>query len=261
MKLRYLFVLIFICSSSLVTARINKQQEPVKTSYSNNSTETETLQWEGFNFGINLGVNINHTKGTITPDGALGPAPGRSDSWSYDNVGFTGGGQLGYKYQIDYFVFGIETDFNYSDLKKSYFAARTVPSDPGGGSNISNDVSHHFNWFGTLRPILGLGFDSFLIYATGGLSYGYLKSATEIIYRADPYRGSQSKTKAGWTAGGGLAYRFLQSWSLKLEYLFMDLGNLRYRVSDTTGTNPTYYFYTKLENRFSSVRLGVDFMF
>ena len=33
-----------------------------------------------------------------------------------------------------------------------------------------------------------------------------------------------SKTTVGWTAGGGLEYAFLDNWSAKVEYLYVDLG-------------------------------------
>jgi len=251
MKFLYVFFSLIFFSSLVMANQTN----------SKDIDSSDSLRWKGFNLGINSGLLINQTKGTLSPDGDLGPSPGRNDSWNYKNLGFTAGGQLGYKYQANLFVCGLETDFNYSYLKKNHFSARTVPSDPGGGSDISNDISHHMNWFGTFRPCLGLGFDTSFIYVTGGLAYGHVKSATEIIYRADPYIGSKNKTKLGWTIGGGLEYGFLKNWSFKLEYLFIDLGSLRYKVSDTTGFYPTYYFYTKLINKTSAVRLGLNWMF
>jgi outer membrane immunogenic protein len=36
--------------------------------------------------------------------------------------------------------------------------------------------------------------------------------------------GSVSNTNLGWAAGGGLEYAFANNWSVKLEYLYVDLG-------------------------------------
>jgi outer membrane immunogenic protein len=35
---------------------------------------------------------------------------------------------------------------------------------------------------------------------------------------------SNTKTRVGWTAGGGLEYAFLDNWSAKVEFLHVDLG-------------------------------------
>jgi outer membrane immunogenic protein len=37
--------------------------------------------------------------------------------------------------------------------------------------------------------------------------------------------GSTSNTYSGWTAGGSLEYAFLNNWSAKIEYLYVDFGN------------------------------------
>jgi len=34
---------------------------------------------------------------------------------------------------------------------------------------------------------------------------------------------SETKTKVGWTLGGGVDYAFMGAWSVKLEYLYADL--------------------------------------
>ncbi len=38
---------------------------------------------------------------------------------------------------------------------------------------------------------------------------------------ADP----KPKTYDGWTVGGGLEYAFMNNWSAKLEYLYIDFGD------------------------------------
>jgi outer membrane immunogenic protein len=248
MKMKHVLIGLLTCSSMLIATTKNQDNA------------TDLLRWKGFNLGINSGVLINQTKGNVNPDGDLGESPGRSDAWHYDNLGFTAGGQLGYKYQISHFVIGAETDFNYSYLDGTRHDNRTVPTDPGG-SDLEEKVIHHLDWFGTVRPIIGVGFNTIFFYATGGFAYGRIRSYTEIIYRADPYIGYDKDTKIGWSIGGGLEYGFCNKWSLKLEYLFIDLDNIGYRSFDTTGAQPTYYFYTKFKDEISAIRLALNWMF
>jgi opacity protein-like surface antigen len=49
--------------------------------------------------------------------------------------------------------------------------------------------------------------------------------------------GSFSKTPVGWNVGGGLEYAFLNNWSAKLEYLYVDLGTATCGAGCST-TNP-----------------------
>jgi len=74
--------------------------------------------WTGFTLGINAGAILNHTHGVLKPSGdfigyddynAL-----RTDSMNFSKTAFTGGVQLGYNYQYNWFLIGLETDFNYS---------------------------------------------------------------------------------------------------------------------------------------------------
>ncbi len=39
------------------------------------------------------------------------------------------------------------------------------------------------------------------------------------------YTGRSSRFKTGWTAGAGVEYAFNQSWSVKVEALYVNLGN------------------------------------
>ena len=58
-----------------------------------------------------------------------------------------------------------------------------------------------------------------LAYATGGLAFGNIRGWDNLI------GGSGSTTAVGWTVGGGLEALVAPNWSVKLEYLYTDLGN------------------------------------
>ncbi len=223
----------------------------------NEPTPMQSLRWKGFNVGINPGILKNKTRGKVDPNDALGPLPGRSDSWGYDNYGFTVGAQVGYKYQWSFLVLGLETDFNYSSLSRSHNYTGYNTTD----GTITDTIKHEMYWYGTLRPIFGFCFKHVFIYGTGGFSYGQIKSTAEYIILADPYRGSLNTTKPGWNVGGGIEFVLIKMLSLNAQYLFVDLRNITYRATDTTGTYPTYNFIVKLNNKFNCIRLALNYMF
>ncbi len=72
-------------------------------------------------------------------------------------------------------------------------------------------------WLGTAPRPHRLRRGSRLIYVTGGAAFGSLKFTPAT-------NASETKTRIGWTAGAGVEYAFLGSWSAKVEYLYVDLG-------------------------------------
>ena len=152
--------------------------------------------WTGFYAGVNFGHGWGTSTWQVLPGTTISPK------------GFMFGGTLGYNYQIGSFVWGIETDLDWSGVKGSVAC---------GG--LTCETSN--NYLGTVRGRIGYAFDRFLPYFTGGLAYGDIKATASL----PPLAVSASKSKLGWTIGGGLEYAFLGNWSAKLEYLYVDLGS------------------------------------
>ncbi len=102
--------------------------------------------------------------------------------------GFIGGGQAGYNWQTGNWVWGFEGDLQWSDEKGSarFLCAATIiagPCLPGltflppGVTGTSLILDQHLEWFGTLRARGGiLANPQTLLYVTGGLAYGSIKS-------------------------------------------------------------------------------------
>jgi outer membrane immunogenic protein len=103
-------------------------------------------------------------------------------------------------------------------------------------------------WFGTVRGRLGYAAGPWLVYGTGGVAFGNVKTSIE----QSSFSGSVDR--AGWTAGAGVEYQFLANWSAKVEYLHVDLGNdIRWT---TFGNDPGL---TSVD--FDVVRAGVNYHF
>jgi outer membrane immunogenic protein len=238
--------------------------------------------WTGFYVGLNAGGVVNSgsryeqdpagcfllTAGNCGVAGLAGN-PFRTFSNSLSRTGFTGGGQVGYNYQTGFLVLGIESDLNYSGLSASD-STNTILTGPLTGGNAIHSFSEQLNWFGTLRGRVGVTVTpTMLLYATGGLAYGQVNSTTNVLFpptccAGDNYFGSISTTRLGWTAGAGVEWMFAPHWSVKAEYLYIDLGTFSYADPITNGVAlglPTAAYSTSLTTREHVARLGVNYHF
>ena len=147
-----------------------------------------------------------------TPLAAL-PLIGRADV-----NGFIGGGQLGYNWQRGTWLLGLESDIQFSSERGSGdVCAAACPA----GFVFTRD--YKLDWFGTARGRVGfLPADRLLLYVTGGLAYGGFSGSSWTL----PLDiGTWSQTSVGWTVGAGVEAALGNNWSVKFEYLYMDLGN------------------------------------
>jgi outer membrane immunogenic protein len=114
-------------------------------------------------------------------------------------------------------------------------------------------------WVGTLRARIGiLPSQKWLVYATGGLAYGEVQSSGSVTVGGTTASGSSDSVRAGWTAGGGVEAALWGAWSVKVEYLYVDLGH----VSDTyTGTGIFTPVMTNSHVTDNIVRAGLNYHF
>jgi outer membrane immunogenic protein len=193
--------------------------------------------WTGGYIGVNAGGGFGEFKHPATGPGV----PGGS-FLDVSAGGFLGGVQAGYNWQSGQMIYGVEADFQASSVD-----AEVSNLFIGGGTLLKTKV----DWFGTLRARIGYTpVDRFMVYGTGGLAYGRVKTETLI----GPAGGiSSSDTKAGWTVGGGAEYAVNTNWTIKTEYLYTDLGK-----SDVYSAGGT-----TLENdvAFHTVRVGLNYKF
>ena len=203
--------------------------------------------WSGFYIGINGGYSWGKAGRDLTffnvatgvPIVAVGSG-GTSDS---NMNGGLFGGQIGYNWQAANWVFGFETDAQWTNQRgtNSFLcgvvgaAANACLAGVSLGSSAA--VEQKLEWFGTFRGRAGvLVTPNVLLYGTGGAAYGSVNTAITVT-TLNPLglpvavSGSGKNSKFGWTLGGGIEAMFGGNWSGKLEYLYMDLGT----VTATTG--------------------------
>jgi outer membrane immunogenic protein len=159
--------------------------------------------WTGVYIGFNAGYGFATASATATFAGISGTG-------SEDLSGFVGGGQLGGNYQVSSVVVGLEADFDYSAQSKT----TTV-----GVFSATDSIP----WVGTLRGRVGYALDRVLIYATAGGAEGKFSSTLSASGFGSI---SGSKTHGAWTAGGGVEVGLTENLSARLEYLYLDTGNI-----------------------------------
>lgn len=179
--------------------------------------------WTGFYIGINGGYG-------------WGDSDWSGFASNAEPSGGLVGGTLGYNWQSGPLVLGLETDAAWSDLRGSF----TNPACPQGCETRNN-------WLATVRGRLGYAIDRVMPYVTGGLAVGDIELTRPGFVGA-------SDTRAGWTVGAGLEAAIAGNWTAKVEYLYVDLGDIACTAA-ACGTA------TNADLRASVVRAGVNLRF
>lgn len=211
--------------------------------------------WTGFYLGANAGIawNNSNINSDIYTTGVR--IDQLENSFGGNQTAFTAGGILGYNYQVDQLVLGVEADFNYlgfSDSRNRSF--------PLGLNDYTTKASYEADWFGTIRARLGYAIDNVLVYGTGGAAYGHMSADGKVIEDSPDgittWSGSTDTTNWGWTVGGGAEYG-MDNWSLGLEYLYVDLGSAEW----SGGSGEDSRLKGDADYAFSTVRASVRYRF
>jgi len=219
-----------------------------------------SYDWNGWYVGAHVGYGFGSGSTDFTPlptaESFFALAP---TTLHPDPSGVVGGGQYGFNMQRGCFVLGMEADFSGSGLEGTKTVSPVVQID--GISTPGTLSSHeHLHWFGTARPRVGYAVSpTLLLYGTCGLAYGNEYYSANTIYPAVQYPASVSATKAGWTAGAGFEYAFGNCWSVKLEYLYCDLG------SESATASPTikipFQVGYRWDTTFQTINVGLNYKF
>ena len=253
---------------------------------------TPVYSWTGFYVGGNIGYGWGSRTVNFTPNdrnlflstcggvfGSTCPPP-----TSFDFNGALGGFQAGYNWQFNQnWLLGIETDFNWSQLKGTGTNSFLILPGlfPGSSSFVT---SQNVEWFGTVRGRLGfLPATNLLVYGTAGFAYG--RVGENVTLNSQPlnnstllgfsfaclsgpncFLGSSSRTATGWTAGAGLEYALSNNISVKGEYLYTSLSggdsiNVVAVATQTPLASPSSFTATSNRTNFNVVRVGIDYKF
>lgn len=229
--------------------------------------------WTGFYLGANGGfVFDSDGSNELSTDRTAFTNLGDSTTFSrgsigdLDSDGWFGGLQAGYNLQSGMIVFGVEADIQGGDIGDDISGSY---SNPNGSIALDGSTSLDVDWFGTVRGRLGASFDRLLVYGTGGVAFGGVDTsmdATEPAFELYETHLDSSGTEVGYVIGAGAEFAFSQSWTMKLEYQYIDFGNVSASspVLDIGTTNPTAsgeIASSDVEAAFHTIRLGINFNF
>jgi outer membrane immunogenic protein len=161
---------------------------------------------------------------TLNSTASLG---GVSDKVNLD--GFGGGMLLGYNYQMDSLVLGMEADVAFQDVdgSSSLPAPHTQEIDTTFGGRVR----------------LGYAIDNTLLFIQGGIA------AAQFDADLAGGGGIASDTLVGFQVGAGLEYAFTDNWTMRADYLYTDYESV-------VGNPPV-----KFSPDGHTFRLGISYLF
>jgi len=188
--------------------------------------------WTGLYGGLVLGGGFGSSN-KIVASGA--------EAGSFDTDGVMGGIELGYNYQYQNYVLGVEGDFTFNSLSGS----STCPVDATATCETDNQ------WSASLRPRLGYVYGNFLPYATVGLAMADVRAQR---YTSGALALDHHNVQFGFIGGGGLEYMFAPHLSAKAEYLYEQFPDATMPAADGIAT-------FKVPFNASVLRVGVNYKF
>ena len=195
-----------------------------------------SYDWTGFFVGGHVGAGFSYRDWMLV-DG--------STSNAGDAVLL--GGQLGANYQTGKWVIGTETALSWGNLKDESLC-------PDG----NNTCWTRQNWLATVTGRIGYAFDPALFYLKGGAAFthsDYFKTAqipSPLDERSDGRRN-------GWTAGAGMEYALWRSWTMRLEYDYLEFGSRSFAMTNIA--SGAFAENLVVRQKAHEVKFGLNYLF
>jgi outer membrane immunogenic protein len=182
--------------------------------------------WSGFYVGANGGGAWSRKCWDVVPFTIdlffIPPFAIAGSEGCHNASGATAGGQIGYRWQGAAFVFGLEAQGNWADLKGSNASQLAVFAGTANRSRIDA--------IGLFTGQVGYSWNAFLLCVKGGAAVTRDKYDSYLTAPLGPLptgfvsnRGSE--TRWGGVAGVGGEYSFARNWSFALEYDHLFMGS------------------------------------
>uniref|UniRef100_UPI003F94DC09 outer membrane protein n=1 Tax=Rhodoblastus sp. TaxID=1962975 RepID=UPI003F94DC09 len=132
--------------------------------------------------------------------------------------GVIGGGFVGYNYQINNFVIGVQGEFDGTGNGNSRYT-----SGPLGQFGDVYQSKFSQDWIASIDGRLGYAMDRTLFYALGGVAWD--QQSADLYNLSTGYSISRSNTRTGYDVGGGVEYAFTNNWTGRVEYRYYNFGH------------------------------------
>jgi outer membrane immunogenic protein len=214
--------------------------------------------WGGGYIGINGGYGFGQSQWSdiLNPSGA-------ASTGDFHLSGASVGVTVGVSGQFGAFVLGVEGDFDWqrvSGTSGSTFCGSIISSTAVAATAAGLNCRTESDWVGTIRARFGYAWDRILLYGTAGGAGANVQAGLSGLPR-------QGRDQFGWTAGAGLEVAIADNWTVKVEYLFVDLAKASCNQScgfDVAATaTPTPATSANIGVNFNEniIRAGLNFKF
>ena len=175
--------------------------------------------------------------------------------------GMLAGGQVGINKQLGSFVFGLELDGSWADIKGS---GATFLGGPGlGGGSVETHSTSKIDGLVTFAGRAGIAADRWFVFAKGGLSAAHEKhdfsgTATMVIGAVvvtNTVSMSGSEIRYAPMLGFGAEYALAGPWSVLAEYNYHHFGSAAARLTGTIAGN------NRVDEAIHVAKLGVNYRF
>lgn len=237
---------------------IVKAPAPVVTAYN----------WSGGYVGVHAGAGWADNRFYDTIGGA--------DIGRFTAQGYFGGGQVGYNWQRERWVLGVEAEGSAAHLRRGQFGnfcgfgnfgGIFIPGC-GGFGGFGGGI------FGGCAPFVGCGgtfgarvealglftaragytWDRTLLYVKAG---GAVARETYVIDVPGVLSITPTDTRFGWVVGAGVEYGITANWSAKVEYNYVDLGTKRFDLTSAGGIR----FVVDHSQQLHLAKAGINYRF
>ncbi len=207
--------------------------------------------WTGFYLGLGIGARASvvdasvtsATMGSVPPLNLLSAGfcnaanpciPGES----VDNTAFRVGPYVGYNWQWQQWLVGVEGDWGWADGSRTLSGMMA----PGGNSiNLlasglgDSSYSVKTTWDASIRGRFGwVAVPNVLLYGTAGAAWLHVEQTSVCgvsvflpncsPFQLGPAAITDSTDRLGWTVGGGLEAMLWTNWIVRGEYRYADFG-------------------------------------
>jgi outer membrane immunogenic protein len=200
--------------------------------------------WSGFYVGLNGGGGSARKCWDLVQTGAVVFAAPFTEG-CHNATGGTVGGQIGYRWQMSSWVFGIEGQGNWANFKGSNLNLLAGGVLPAGVIDQTK-----VNGFGLITGQVGYAWNNVLWYAKGGAAVAHDKYYGQVIGLTFD---TSSETRWGGTVGTGIEFGFAPNWSVAVEYDHLFMGRHSNTFNFATAAAPFVG-----ASRIDSIRQDVD---
>ncbi|WP_441236351.1 outer membrane protein [Bradyrhizobium sp. 930_D9_N1_4] len=167
--------------------------------------------WSGFYIGANAGGGSSHNCWDLTAVGVA--AIPVTPEGCHNATGAIVGGQIGYRWQSASWVFGLEAQGDWADLKGSN------TSSPAALAPLVNNTK--IDAIGLFTGQVGYAWNNVLWYVKGGAAVTHNKFNGSV---AGVTLDTVNDTRWGGTVGTGIEFGFAPNWSVAVEYNHLFMG-------------------------------------